>query len=127
MRDVTQMLQCVSLLCQRELSGVASAQNHHLRRMQLHGLTSRRTLHQNSLDLQADAHVAGLQNLFVVGYLLAIHYMSRKRPNPTHTLKVVEGGSIVHDHEGKLASSLHIARCAKRIPAYEWYASILQS
>ena len=73
MSDVAQMLQGMALLRQRERFRVAGAKNHHLRRMKLHVLTLGRALHQHSLDHEADAHVSSLENLLVIGHLLAVH------------------------------------------------------
>lgn len=76
MSNVAEVLQRVALLGQGEGLGVAGAQDGHFLAMKLHGLSGGGALHEDSLDLEAHADVAGLDHLLVVGDLLAVHYAS---------------------------------------------------
>ena len=121
--DVTEVLQSMSLLSQREGTRITWTQHLNLSSMKLDGLPSCGALHQHALDTQADANISSLQNLLIVGNFLAIHYKCQEASAPTHTLQVVEGRSIINHNKSELATTLQIILRYSVKPAYGWYGS----
>lgn len=74
MSDVSQVLQSMSFLSQRERFCIACTKHHNLSSMELHILTLRWTLYDHALNLKTHTHVSSLENRLIVRDFLTVHY-----------------------------------------------------